>query len=79
MDDQNKNLILAMVLSTLVLVVWMVLFAPPPDAETGPQAVTETGDVATLPSAATPEAVRVPIETPNLRGSISLAGSSDTS
>jgi len=30
MDDQNKNLILAMVLSSAVLVVWMILFAPEP-------------------------------------------------
>ena len=31
MDDQNKNLILAMVLSSLVLVIWMLLFAPDPN------------------------------------------------
>ena len=29
MDDQNKNLILASVLSMLVLIVWFVLFPPP--------------------------------------------------
>ncbi|MCG6884065.1 MAG: membrane protein insertase YidC [Silicimonas sp.] len=89
MDDQNKNLVLAMVLSSLVLVIWMVLFAPPPPTETAQPTGTETaegvasvpvattGDPAGSPEAsvaATPEAVRVPIETPNLRGSISLAG-----
>jgi len=30
MDDQNKNLILATVLSFLVILVWYTLFAPPP-------------------------------------------------
>ena len=29
MDDQNKNLLLAMVLSSLVLLIWFVLFPPP--------------------------------------------------
>ncbi len=87
MDDQNKNLILAMVLSTLVLVIWMVLFAPPP---TEPGVASETDktsveglldpvaeDTAGNPSetvAAAPEAVRLPIETPSLSGSISLTG-----
>ncbi|MEO0945769.1 MAG: membrane protein insertase YidC, partial [Pseudomonadota bacterium] len=88
MDDQNKNLILAMVLSTLVLVVWMVLFAPPPIEETGqlaPDGTTQVDSVPTAPGvepsgspestvAAAPEAPRLPIETPSLSGSISLAG-----
>ena len=87
MDDQNKNLILAMVLSTLVLVIWMVLFAPPP-TEPGVASETDTTSVEGLldpvaedtagnPSetvAAAPEAVRLPIETPSLSGSISLTG-----
>jgi len=88
MDDQNKNLILAMVLSTLVLVIWMVLFAPPPDAELGQPAGTETSEIANVPApvadvadgspeetiSATPEAERIDIETPSLSGSVSLAG-----
>ncbi|MEM7718444.1 MAG: membrane protein insertase YidC [Pseudomonadota bacterium] len=88
MDDQNKNLIMAMVLSSLVLVIWMVLFAPPPSTEIQDIAGTETGDVTSVPTApstsdsaspsetvtATPEAPRVTIETPSLRGSVSLAG-----
>ncbi|MEO1537662.1 MAG: membrane protein insertase YidC [Pseudomonadota bacterium] len=88
MDDQNKNLILAMVLSSLVLIIWMVLFAPPPQSETGDLAGTATSDVTNVPSAvddtaqgspeesvaATPEAPRIEIETPSLRGSVSLAG-----
>ena len=89
MDDQNKNLILAMVLSSMVLVVWMIMFPP---AE--PEPITE-GETATdlLPSAdavdqteagttaapgntaqAVPEAPRVTIDTPSLSGSISLTG-----
>ncbi|MGC0224343.1 membrane protein insertase YidC [Pseudooceanicola nitratireducens] len=39
MDDQNKNLILATVLSFVVIVVWFLLF-PPPEATQDPNAVT---------------------------------------
>ena len=59
MDDQNKNLILAMVLSSLVLVVWMILFAPDPaelEAQRQQEAATaaETqGDAPTVSSADT--------------------------
>ncbi|MDA8585912.1 membrane protein insertase YidC [Rhodobacteraceae bacterium] len=93
MDDQNKNLILAMVLSSLVLVVWMVLFAPEPtdpsltpdgtlteQVASGQALPSSAGGVettTTAPSetvAATPAAPRLPIETPSLQGSISLAG-----
>ncbi len=88
MDDQNKNLILAMVLSTLVLVVWMVLFAPPPTDDIGEAAGSETNAVTSLPAdtteaatgnpestvEASPEAARIAIDTPSLKGSISLAG-----
>ncbi len=48
MDDQNRNLLLAMVLSTAVLFVWFVLFPPPETA--APTAVTENG-VVVLPDA----------------------------
>ncbi|THD85198.1 membrane protein insertase YidC [Aliigemmobacter aestuarii] len=54
MDDQNKNLILATVLSALVIIGWMVFFPPPepvvdPNANTAAQGVA--GDVATPPAA----------------------------
>ncbi len=54
MDDQNRNLILASVLSFLVIIVWFVLF-PPPEPEQRPveEAVSnKANDVggATLPS-----------------------------
>ena len=90
MDDQNKNLILAMVLSSLVLVVWMILFAPEPvDPALQGQETAATDETATLPTAdtgtndtaapqdtaeAAPEAARIPIQTPSFQGSISLAG-----
>ena len=88
MDDQNRNLILAMVLSSLVLIIWMVLFAPPPTTETGELAGAETTEVTNVPAptqdvadgspeetvAATPEAERIEISTPSLSGSVSLAG-----
>ena len=89
MDDQNKNLILAMVLSSLVLLIWFVLFPPeqpvpaPPPAETA----TESGVPAAVPAdasggatapddqpAAADNVARVAIDTPSLSGSMSLAG-----
>ncbi|MGI9394574.1 MAG: membrane protein insertase YidC, partial [Boseongicola sp.] len=52
MDDQNRNLLLAMVLSTAVLFVWFILF-PPPDPTTAPEdtAVTNDSGAVSLPSA----------------------------
>ncbi|MCF6233458.1 MAG: membrane protein insertase YidC [Rhodobacteraceae bacterium] len=44
MDEQNKNLILATVLSFLVILVWFVLF-PPPIPEPAPLDGTETSDL----------------------------------
>ncbi len=44
MDDQNKNLILATVLSFIVILVWFVLFPPP---EPVPPAPEQTGSQAT--------------------------------
>ncbi|MHA6267503.1 membrane protein insertase YidC [Aliiroseovarius sp. CAU 1755] len=90
MDDQNKNLILATVLSFLVITGWMILFPPAePVGETG-AAVTEQaagqGQLAPAapvpPSAATTTDVtqqqanvgRIKIDTPELSGSISLLG-----
>ncbi len=90
MDDQNKNLILATVLSFLVILGWYTFF-PPPEPEQAPEtAVSETapaGDTALAPSAAAdavadtaaeeagaPDAPRVAIDTARLAGSISLQG-----
>ncbi|MFZ1481401.1 MAG: membrane protein insertase YidC [Paracoccaceae bacterium] len=86
-DQNNKNLILAMVLSMLVIMVWMVLF-PPPEPVVDPNApVTAEGQAALPPAAAAPEAApdptaaeelpeaeRLTIDTPSLAGSISLRG-----
>ena len=89
MDDQNKNLILATVLSFGVIMVWTMLF-PPEDLPVDP--TTETAIVAedlpvptsdpVAPAATTPpeapepasEAPRVAIETGELSGSLSLLG-----
>lgn len=100
MDDQNKNLILATVLSFLVILLWYTLF-PPPETQPAPEAPVEgqtaagtapapaaTGaappaaDAAAtaMPGAATEAAAalaaapRLPIDTPRLKGSISLLG-----
>jgi YidC/Oxa1 family membrane protein insertase len=55
MDDQNKNLILATVLSLIVIVVWLTVFPPPqPDPVPVAEATSQTGpegDVVTIPSA----------------------------
>ncbi|MGB3553005.1 MAG: membrane protein insertase YidC, partial [Jannaschia sp.] len=42
MDDQNKNLILATVLSAIVLLVWFLLF--PPEQQAPGVAQTDTND-----------------------------------
>ena len=88
MDDQNKNLILATVLSFLVILVWFVFF-PPEDAPVDPNApaaITATTTQAVTPPAAAQatvdatavpekaEAPRLLIDTPRLKGSISLLG-----
>ncbi len=64
MDDQNKNLILATVLSFLVILVWFLLF-PPPDSPTAPQtpATTEATEGVTAPTAAAPT-----VATPTVSG-----------
>jgi YidC/Oxa1 family membrane protein insertase len=86
MDEQNnKNLILAMVLSALVMIVWFVFFPPPEPAQdlTTPAAsgvdpatatVAEPADAAADPVAAVPDAPRLAIDTPKFSGSISLFG-----
>lgn len=86
MDDQNKNLILAIVLSSLVMFGWL-FFAPQPavDPNAAPTTASEasitppSGDVAvpspaTLQVASVDTAGSVEIETPRLIGSVSLLG-----
>jgi YidC/Oxa1 family membrane protein insertase len=79
MEDQNKNLILATVLSMMVVLVWMVFFPPPepPPAPETPVAV-ETVDPAISDEAVTTaeeaQAVRVPIATAELAGTVSMLG-----
>ena len=88
MDDQNKNLILASVLSFIVIMVWFVMF-PPPEP---PQQTTEDAAVVTQDNTATttPVAVdaagvteqnidaaetrRLTIKTDRINGSISTTG-----
>ena len=84
MDDQNKNLILATVLSFVVILVWFVLF-PPPEPTAVPAQPVATAPAVTTPTAGAPAtnttasatlatAPRIAIDTPRLKGSISLAG-----
>ncbi len=94
MDEQNRNLILAMALSGLVILGWTVLFPPPEPAPQDPNAATTQAEPAAAgpiagttgqAGAAAPgtadtgatalaEAPRIPIDTPRLKGSISLLG-----
>ena len=86
MDGNNKNLILATALSFLVILVWFVLFPPPepvvdPNATVAGQAApgavmppAVTTDAAAPAPEAKPEAVRLPIDTPRLTGTVSLLG-----
>ncbi len=84
MEDQNKNLILATVLSMMVVLVWMVFF-PPPEAPVAPETPVagQTADPAVTDPAVTDEtvtaaeeaqALRVPIETAELAGTVSMLG-----
>ncbi len=89
-EQNNKNLILAMVLSAAVMIAWFVLFPPPePPATTPPQAETAVATpeataagATTEPAAApgqtevtpVPEAPRVKIDSGKLSGSLSLRG-----
>jgi YidC/Oxa1 family membrane protein insertase len=86
--NEQKNVILAAVLSFLVIVVWQVFLAPEPPQQpaTDPTVAAQDGGapapagpaaVAAEPmsrEAALAAAARVPIETPRLKGSISLKG-----
>ena len=86
-EQNNKNLILAMVLSAAVMLVWFLLF-PPPEPPATPVPATDVAtsvapavEGATAPANAgsetsepIPETLRVKLETPKLVGSISLRG-----
>ena len=88
MDDQNKNLILAMVLSLVVIGTWTYLFPPetPVAPTTDPAVVQNEGALVppvaeaeaaapdTQDMAGAQEAGRVEIDTPALSGTISLLG-----
>jgi YidC/Oxa1 family membrane protein insertase len=87
-EQNNKNLILAMVLSAAVMIVWFVLFPPPePPATTTPATETTAADAGETAVAATaepetsqaevapvPEAPRMTIDSGKLEGSLSLRG-----
>ena len=86
MDDQNKNLILASVLSFVVIIVWFVLFPPPEPIQTEEQNIEQT-QAQNLPAQDIQENVTLPsdlsdnkdvpsidIETDRVVGSISLEG-----
>ena len=88
MDDQNKNLILATVLSFLVILGWFVAgpmlfpqwFPAETQAPLTPVAVTPDAPATAAPAGAVastqplPEAPRLTIDTPKLSGSISMLG-----
>ncbi len=86
-EQNNKNLILAMVLSAVVMIVWFVLF-PPPEAPVdlaAPTTVEGVSDPAATPApdasptgteaiAPVPEAPRLVVDAPKVSGSLSLLG-----
>ncbi|VDC29502.1 membrane protein insertase YidC [Pseudogemmobacter humi] len=81
-ENNNKNLILATVLSFLVILVWFVLF-PPPEPPPVPDEPVATASEGAAPPAAVgetapvepvPEAPRLAVATPELEGSVSLLG-----
>lgn len=94
MDDQNKNLILATVLSCVVLVVWLYIFPPAPQVESSSENDISTQNAVNSSSEgpglvftpsievseeesrerALEKSERIIIDTPRLRGSISLNG-----
>ena len=89
MDDQNKNLILASVLSFIVIITWFILFPPPEpvpsDIESAQQQSEESNLAPNADTAKTPlietgeteiavEAERIQIENELLTGAISTQG-----
>ena len=85
-EQNNKNLILAMVLSAAVMLVWFIFFPPPePPAQTAatdqpaaqtaaPSATDDVAAQAQSDAPPVPQAPRLMIDTPKLKGSISLLG-----
>ena len=73
MDEQNRNLILAVVLSSIVMIVWLVLFPPeqpqPPELAEAPQSGQPAAEL--LPS--TPLADQAPMSTAAAGGETSVA------
>ena len=90
MDDQNKNLLLATVLSALVILIWFVagpmlfptwfptntpnLNALPAETTAAPAAPATTTTAPNLTATPEPEAPRLTVDTPKLSGSISMLG-----
>ncbi|MFC0282658.1 membrane protein insertase YidC [Camelimonas abortus] len=85
MSDDNRNLIVAIALSVAVLIGWTYFFGQPgqsakPPAQTAASATAQPGQAGAIPAlppsreAALLNAPRVTIDTPAIRGSISLAG-----
>ena len=62
MEDNNRNLILAMVLSAVVMLVWSIFFAPepPPPAPEAPQTAQTTGAAAPAAPGAAGQATSSP-------------------
>ncbi|MBR9842675.1 MAG: membrane protein insertase YidC [Rhodobacteraceae bacterium] len=54
MDDQNKNLILATVLSFVVILVWFIMFPPPEEPVVDPNAPAVTAEATTTAPVAAP-------------------------
>ena len=91
MDDQNKNLILASVLSFIVIITWFILFPPPEpfpgdienaqqqseESNLAPNADTENAPlIETGETEIAVEAERIQIENELLTGAISTQGGS---
>ena len=66
MDDQNKNLILASVLSFVVIIVWFVLFPPPEPIQTEEQNIEQT-QTQNLPAQDIQENVTLPSDLVTVR------------
>lgn len=76
MDDQNKNLLLATVLSFAVIAVWFVLFPPPPAPAPDATQVAQTADGQAAPSAAAPSAA-APTTSGGVQAADTQAGGAD--
>ncbi len=77
-DDENKNLILAMALSALVIIGWFLIFPPEPTVEVPATETAQTttpaqGDAAGLPAAGTTAAAPAIAVTPEVARATALA------